>query len=77
MRAICEALAPPATVRVLRLPGLSHGSGDDIEQWLSARADREAAAAELRALADAAFVAEVDAEPPKGSVSLADMLDDP
>ena len=76
VRGICEALDPPARVRTVRLPGLAADSGDDIEQWLSARADREAAADELRALADAAFAAEQDAEPPPGSVSLADLLDD-
>jgi archaellum biogenesis ATPase FlaH len=76
VRGICEALDPPARVRIVRLPGLAARSGDDIEQWLSARADREAAADELRALADGAFAAEQDAEPPPGSVSLADLLDD-
>jgi archaellum biogenesis ATPase FlaH len=76
VRGICEALDPPARVRTVRLPGLAAGSGDDIEQWLSARADREAAADELRALAVAAFDAEQDADPPPGSVSLADLLDD-
>jgi archaellum biogenesis ATPase FlaH len=76
VRGICEALDPPARVRIVRLPGLAADSGDDIEQWLEARADRDAATAELRALADAAFAAEQDADPPPGSVSLADLLDD-
>ena len=47
VRGICEALDPPARVRIVRLPGLAADSGDDIEQWLEARADRDAATAAL------------------------------
>lgn len=71
VRAACESLDPPAKVRTIALPGLRPGSGEDIEEWMSLRADRDAAASELRALADAAF----DSLP--GSISLADILDDP
>lgn len=74
VRAICEALNPPAIVRTVSLPDLAAGSGDDIEQWLANRADREAATIELRALADAAFAVDDDDTPPEKSVSLADVL---
>lgn len=77
VRAICEALDPPARVRIVELPGLAAGSGEDIEQWAASRADREAAAIELQALADAAFAADAADAPPPRSVSLADVLDDP
>jgi len=76
VRTICESLDPPARVKVVPLPGLVAGSGDDIEQWTAARSDREAAAIELRALADGAFAPD-DAPPPPRSISMADVLDDP
>ncbi len=78
VRVICESLDPPARVKVVPLPGLVAGSGDDIEQWTATRSDREAAAIELRALADGAFASDDgDAPPPPRSISLADVLDDP
>jgi archaellum biogenesis ATPase FlaH len=82
VRAICEALEPPARVRIVPLPGLRDGSGDDIEQWTATRTSREAAASELQALAEGAFTggapaeAAADALPPR-SISLAEVLDDP
>ncbi len=77
VRNICESLDPPARVRIVRLPDLAAGSGDDIEQWIAMRADREAAIVELRALADAAFAADDDDETPPRGMSLLDVLDDP
>lgn len=78
VRAACESLDPPARIRIVRLPGLDADSGDDIEQWLAMRADRDAAAAELRAIADAAFAADDDdATPPPRGMSLTGVLDDP
>jgi hypothetical protein len=78
VRGICESLDPPARVRVVALPGLASGSGDDIEQWTATRADRETAAIELRALADNAFAPDDDdAPPPPRSISLLDVLNDP
>jgi hypothetical protein len=78
VRGICEALDPPARVRIVRLPGLDSDSGDDIEQWLEVRPDPDAAANELRTLADSAFASDAgDAPPPPRSISLVDVLDDP
>lgn len=77
VRAACESLDPPARVRIVGLAGLDADSGDDIEQWLAMRADLDAAAVELRALADGAFAADDDAATPPRGVTLLDVLDDP
>ena len=60
VRALLEALQPPARVRILRLPGLRDGTKDDVQQWLENRhhGDADAAWRELRHLADAAFLQE-------------------
>jgi putative DNA primase/helicase len=64
VKALLEALRPPARVRIVRLPGLREGSKDDAEQWIEDRhhGDAESAAAELERLADAAFAQEGGAE---------------
>jgi len=60
VRALLEALQPPARVRIVRLPGLRDGTKDDAQQWLEDRhhGDADAAFAELQRLADAAFAQE-------------------
>lgn len=60
VKALLEALRPPARVRIVRLPGLRDGTKDDVQQWLENRhhGDADAAWRELRHLADAAFLQE-------------------
>ena len=57
VKAQLDALRPSPRVRIVRLPSLRVGSGDDVEQWLEHRhhGDADAAFAELQRLADAAF----------------------
>lgn len=76
VRELCEALTPPARVRIVRLADLRPDSGDDIEQWLAMRQEPRVAASELQALTDAAFASDALDEPPEGSVSLADVVSD-
>jgi putative DNA primase/helicase len=56
VKALLEALEPPARVRIVRLPGLREGTKDDVQQWLENRhhGDADAAFAELQDIADAA-----------------------
>jgi putative DNA primase/helicase len=56
VKALLEALQPPARVRIVRLPGLREGTKDDVQQWLENRhhGNADAAFAELQDIADAA-----------------------
>lgn len=60
VKALLEALEPPARVRIVRLPGLREGTKDDVQQWLENRhrGDADAAFGELARLSDAAFAQE-------------------
>jgi putative DNA primase/helicase len=60
VKALLEALEPPARVRIVRLPGLREGTKDDVQQWLENRhhGDADSAFTELQSLADAAFAQE-------------------
>jgi putative DNA primase/helicase len=60
VKALLEALEPPARVRIVRLPGLRDGSKDDVQQWLENRhhGDADAAFAELQDIADTACMRE-------------------
>ena len=50
------SLSPPATVKIVRLPGLEPGSGDDAVEWIAARhndgKDDDAIRAEVEARCD-------------------------
>lgn len=74
VRARCEALSPPAKVRVIRLPGLVQGSGEDAVEWIGRvhGGNREAARKALEALA-----ADAPRPKPSGGFSLAELAKRP
>lgn len=78
---LLHKLNPPATVRVVELPGLSD-HGDIVDWLLRFNGDKQAALAELKQLTDAAPVVETRADSPKTSgapiiVELADVKPEP
>jgi hypothetical protein len=73
VRALCEALEPPARVRLVRLPDLAPDSGEDACDWIGRvhRGDGDAARAALEALLDEARSSPVAR--PEGGVSVAEL----
>jgi hypothetical protein len=71
VRALCEALQPPALVRVLRPPGLVDSSGEDAVEWIARvhHGDRKAAQAALESLT----VEARKPQRPKGGSSVAEL----
>lgn len=68
VRSLCEVLAPPAKVRVRRLPGLEEGSGEDAVEWIGRvhSGDRASARRALERIIEAA-------DRPTGGVSVLDL----
>ena len=66
--AILTSLSPPATVKIVRLPGLEPGSGDDAVEWIAARRDDgkddDAIRAEVEALGATTVTQGTPALPP-------------